>query len=282
MTLAAPHLRPADPPRPAPDARKFASLGRPRRVWAVAAVHGEAARLRALHDALAERFRVGDRLVYLGGMIGRGPAVGETIDELLYFRRAVLALPGMVANDVVFLRGAQEEMWHKLLQLQFAPDPGAVLRWMLDQGVCATLAAYGGDATRGFQAAREGAVALSRWTNGLRAAMRARPGHDAFAASWRRAALTADRGLLLVHAGVAPGRPLDDQADAFWWNAAGFARLSGPFDGFARVVRGFDPRRAGPTESAHALSLDAGCGFGGPLRAACLSPQGAVLETLEA
>ena len=140
-----------------PDDRdKFAVLRRCVRVWAVASIHGVVDRLIHLHDRLAERIVVGDRLVYLGNYLGRGSSVRRTVDEVLGFRLAVLAQPGGFACDVAFLRGSQEEMWQKLLQLQFAVSPREVLQWMLDQGVGATLAAYGGDPQQGFAACREG------------------------------------------------------------------------------------------------------------------------------
>ena len=106
---------------------RFARLRAARRVWAIAVVDGEARRLAHLHDAISERFQVGDRVVYLGNYVGRGGVVFATVDELLDFRRRVLGRPGGAACDVVFLRGAQEEMWQKLLQLQFAPNPGGLL-----------------------------------------------------------------------------------------------------------------------------------------------------------
>ena len=45
---------------------KFARLRDARRVWAIAAVHGEARRLASVHDLISERFQEGDRVVYLG------------------------------------------------------------------------------------------------------------------------------------------------------------------------------------------------------------------------
>ena len=110
------------------DRNIFATLRHAHRVWAVAAIHGEAARLNNLHSELADRLREGDRLVYLGNFMGRGPKVGATIDALLEFRRDFLAAPGMFACDVAYLRGQQEEMWQKLLQLQLAVGPAEVLR----------------------------------------------------------------------------------------------------------------------------------------------------------
>ena len=81
----------------------------------------------ALHDAIDARFEPGDRLAYLGNYLGHGPAIRATLDELLRFRRATLARPGMMACDIVFLRGAQEEMWVKLLQIHLAFSPGSFM-----------------------------------------------------------------------------------------------------------------------------------------------------------
>src|SRR6201988_5021952 len=99
---------------------KFALLRGARRVWAIAAVNGEACPLVRLQYAIIKRFQEDYRVVYLGNYLGHGDAVLATIDELLDFRRRVLGRQRGFACDVVFLRGAQEEMWQKLLQLQFA------------------------------------------------------------------------------------------------------------------------------------------------------------------
>ncbi len=262
------------------DKAKFASLRAARRVWAVAAVHGEAERLARLHDQLIERFRPGDRLVYLGNYLGHGTGIPATLDHLLWFRRTLLAKPGMMACDIVFLRGAQEEMWDKLLQLHLALNPGEVLEWMLGRGVGATLDAYGGSAPDGIVRARGGATDLARWTGELRAAMQARPGHFTLMSALRRAALTADGSLLFVHAGLDATRPLAAQGDDLWWGS-GFGTIDGPYGGFKLVVRGFDRGGHGVAFTAHTATLDGGCGFGGALQAACFDLDGKVTERIE-
>jgi serine/threonine protein phosphatase 1 len=259
----------------------FVRLVRPARIWCVAAIHGEAQRLARLHARLAPRLRKGDRLVYLGGYLGYGSDVIGTLEELLRFRCLFLARRLSFLADIAFLRGAQEEMWQKLQQLQFAPNPREVLEWMLDHGVAPTLAAYGGEARQGLAAARDGAMALTRWSAGLRAAIDARPGHRPLLTSVKRYALTEDGALLFVHAGVDPGKPLDLQRDALWWGGANILELAQPYGGFGRVIRGFDRRHEGLVEAPYALSLDAGSGFGGALLAACLAPDGSILEHLE-
>lgn len=264
------------------ESQKFAVLRRASRIWAVASPHGEAARLAALHDRLAERFEVpGDRLVYLGNYLGRGSDVAATVDELLDFRRRVISLPGMFASDVVFLRGGQEEMWQKLLQIQFAVNPREVLDWMLGQGLGATLLAYGCEPQRGLAAARDGALALARWTASLRAALSARPGHRELLSALRRAAYDDGNRLLFVHAGVDPSRPLANQGDALWWGAAGFGRWDQPFSEFDRVIRGYDAAHGGFSDTPFAITADGGCGFGGELTAICLSMQGDIVDRID-
>lgn len=260
----------------------LARLGRAGRIWAIAAVHGEAERLQRLHDRIAQRFDETDQIVYLGNYLGHGGAVTATVDEMLDFRRRVLARRRGFACDIVYLRGAQEEMWQKLLQLQFAGNPGEVLAWMVREGVEATVRAYGGELRHGFAATRDGPLTITRWTTTLRNAMNARPGHTALFGRLRHAAGTADGQLLFVHAGVDAGKPLAAQGDAFWWGDRDILDLTAPFAGFRRVVRGFDRRQRGLVERDFAVSLDAGAGRGGQLLAAAFAPDGAVLEVVQA
>ncbi|HYF87115.1 hypothetical protein [Azospirillum sp.] len=293
------------------DDSRFASLGRPRRVWAIGAIHAQPDRLDVIHHAIGQRFRPGDRLVYLGNMIGFGDEVVETIDRLLAFRIALLAMPGMIASDIVYLRGQQEEMWQKLQQLHFAPDPRTVLDWMLRQGVAPTLAAYGGNLEAGMAAARGGAVMLGRWTRELRQSMAAHAGHEALFNALRRAAYTggpvgsptgipggdgtddgtpgaSSRGggsLLLVNAGIDPRRPLTGQGDAFWWGGAAFARLDQPYGAFRRLVRGYNPLWSPEDPSVEVgpvtVTLDGGCGRGGHLVCACFDSFGEMLDLFQ-
>ena len=280
---------------------RVARLIHARRVWAIAAVRGDSARLARLHAALETRVWRGDRVVYCGNLIGVGPDVTGTVREALLFRRAVIARPGFEADDVVFLRGAQEEMLHRLLRIQYAPGPAAAveaLRWMAAHGIAPTLEAYGATVAEGLRVAARGPVERAKWTGAITAAIRAAPGHDALLSSLRRAACTVPvdlageaPGVLFVAAGLNPDRPFETQGDAFWWDEAGFDRaasgiVSGdgavvPWGGFARLVRGFCSRRDGPRVEGFGLTLDAGSGFGGALVAACLAPTGEVLEVLE-
>ena len=261
---------------------RLARLRLARRVWAVASVHGEAARLSRLHDRLGERFRPGDRVVYLGNYLGHGEGIRETLDELLDFRRRALGLPRAFACDVVHLRGAQEEMWQKLLQLQFAPNPGQLLEWLVRAGIETTVKAYGGDLRQGFAAARDGPRTITRWTGALREAMNATPGHTTLFSSLQHAAYTEEGGLLFVNAAVDPSRPLAAQGDAFWWGRDDILAFEEPYEGYRRVVRGADRECRGLVERPYAVSLDAGAGRGGALVAACFEADGRIADRVEA
>lgn len=262
--------------------KRFAILRRCRRVWAIASIHGDAERLAALHAELADRYEAGDRFIYLGNYYGHGSAILETVDELLRFRRILLAQPPYAhPDDIVYLRGRQEEMWRKLLQLQFAGDCQKILDWMLARGADATLAAYGGQVSDARAAIMEGLLAVSRWTGQLRQAIRRHPGHNEFITGFRRAAYTDDGALLFVSTGLDPSRELTDQEDGFWWNGQDFNEINPPgYGGFRRVVRGHDPAREGIIEREATLSIDGGAGFGGSLNAVCLDAEGVIVDQI--
>ncbi|HEX9646835.1 MAG TPA: hypothetical protein VGB88_05010 [Alphaproteobacteria bacterium] len=263
------------------DRVKFGTVERARRIWAVGAVHGEFDRLSALHQRLARGFRAGDRLVYLGNYLGRGARIVDTIDEMLLFRRALMARFSLFETDVQFLRGSQEEMWQKLLQLQLAQSPAQVFEWMITQGVEATLRAYGVNPDSGRMRCRDGPLALARWSLELREAIRAHAGHEQLLSALRRAAYTDDGHILFVHAGIDTSRPLAAQTDSFWWGGGDFAGIVEPYEGFSRIVRGFDPGHGGVDIGVVAATVDSGCGFGGPLTAICLERTGEVVEAIE-
>ncbi len=260
----------------------FAVIETPCRVWAVSSIHGEARGLAALHEALEPRIVEGDRLVYLGNVLGRGREVRATVDEVLAFRRAFLAIPGNDVKDYAILRGAQEEMWARLFELQFAVNPSEVLEWMLDHGVGATIEAYGGDPREAMAAARQGTMMLNRWTAALRAAFGEVPGHRDFLSSLRQAAYTDDGALIFVNAGLDPERPLYAQNDAFWWAQQSWDRIDRPYFGCRQVVRGYDPARRGVLLAGHTASIDGRAGFGGTPIAALATPADGVTEILEA
>ncbi len=266
-----------------PVSEKFVDLGRPSRVWAVAAINGDCERLMALHDHLATRFSTRDRLVYMGNYLGKGAFDNHAVlEEVLSFRSALLAKPGMQPCDIVHLRGPAEESWQRLLRLQFAPSPTQALERYLEAGAEAYLQLYGVSMHDTKSMARAGSVAITRWTNQLRGLQRQGIGHEAFVCSLRRAALTSpeskDGGLLFVPAGYNMLRPLEDQGDNLWFGMSPFVAMDDRETRFTRIVRGCDSLRGGVNTESSAVTLDGGCGQGGPLVCGCFGEDGTLLE----
>jgi hypothetical protein len=270
-------------------ATRFANLGHPNKIWVIAAIHGEAEQLVEVHRALSRRFKPGDRLVYTGNYIGSSragstPAGRAALDEILRFQAEMLALPGLKPGDIVYLRGAQEELWGKLLQLPFAQDAGDIVTWIASRHpeVDALLGAYGSSLQDAARIAREGILSLTRWSTALKLRQR-EAGHEAFFLNLRLAAFTEhktsnDNNLLFVHAGFDPARSLAGQGDGFWWGGKGFNAQAVPYRPFRTVVRGFDPEGQGIYLGNCSVSLDGGCGRGGRLVCAQLSNLGDVLD----
>jgi hypothetical protein len=251
---------------------KFVDMGQPRRVWAVGAIHGDLDRLMTLHDHLAARFSVGDRLVYLGNYAGaKSERNIDVFEELLAFRAALLAKPGVDPADIVHLRGPAEEAWQRLLRLQFVPNPAQTMDHLHEAGVDAYLRMYEVSVNDTRTIARAGSTAITRWTNRLRDMQRKSAGHDALICSTRRAAYS-DK-ILFVPAGFDSSLSLENQGDGLWngWNFG----IGGTY---TRIVRGFDPGRMGIHTEGFAVTLDGGCGFGGPLACGCFEGSGRLLE----
>ncbi len=253
------------------------------RIWALGALLGDEGALEALAHALLPRWQAGDQLVVLGNMLGASGNPASTLDLLLLLRRRLMAIG--LACDAFFLRGAQEEMWHKALALQFALSPLDVLDWMLERGLAAVIEAYGASVVDGRIACRNGPSAIVRWTAGLRERQAAHAGHAELLNSLIRAALAADGRILLSAAGVDARRPLEAQADAFWWSTQGDVALdaaltAGADEGWgaiARLVRGLGPSAAEGSDEGRVLTVRRGR----PALVA-LDAAGAVLERFEA
>jgi serine/threonine protein phosphatase 1 len=56
--------------------------------------------------------------------------------------------------------------------------------------------------------------------------------------------------------------------------------MTAAFFGTERVVRGLDPEHRGVVETEFTLSIDGGCGFGGTLHAAAITPGQEPVESL--
>jgi serine/threonine protein phosphatase 1 len=212
-----------------------ATLPEGRRIYAISDVHGCADRLAALHRTvladLAARPVREPMLLHLGDYVDRGPDSAAALELLC---REPEDLP------TVNLLGNHERMM--LDALEPAADAGTVQLWLANGGV-ATLESYGASpADRGS------------WT-------RVPAHHLAFLRACRTG--FAAGGYFFAHAGIRPGRPLDDQSEEdLLWIREPF--LSWPRPLPAVVVHGHTPSNSAEIRK-HRIGLDTGAVFGGRL-----------------
>ena len=261
---------------------RFEVLSGANRIWMVSSIHGDLSRLVAIHDVINTHFQPGDRMVYLGNFMGFGAQIADVMDEMVAFRRHIMGRFTLFPHDIAYVRGAQEEMLERTLQLHFAKSPPAVLAWMLEHGLEGTLQAYGSSGQEAAKFARMSISEIANYTVGLRGAIRSMPGHYSLIMAIKRAAYDDGQNFLFTHAGVDPNLSLERQTDSFWWGHPSFLRLDLPFEGFKRVFAGWHPNHLGISELDHATFVDAGCGFGGPLLTCCIDMNGDIVEAFEA
>ena len=70
-------------------------------------------------------------------------------------------------EDIIFLRGAQEEMFLKLTQLHTAPNPRDIVNWMFEHGVDKTIQSYGFVKKEIIEISTCGTLLISKWTTKL-------------------------------------------------------------------------------------------------------------------
>lgn len=239
-----------------------------RRIWAVGAVYGDAARLKVLHQSIKSLYKKGDIIIYLGNLMGYGDDVGGVLDEVFSFQNIMTDKMGANFEDIVFLRGQQEEMWKKLLTMQFAQKPESVYPWMINHGVGSSISAYGIDPKEGFLIMDKGSVVISKWTGQLRTLQNDSLGHKEILNSLKHAAVTANGKMLFTSWSINPSVPLNAQKDAFWWGSSVPVTPDRQYDKFSLVIRGeSNPVRYGVHNYPYYLHINSGGGKGGPLYA---------------
>ena len=151
---------------------------------------------------------------------------------------------------IIFLRGAQEEMFSKILQLQIAPNPNEIVNWIFEHGVNKTLQSYGYSDDDVLNIASSGTVSISKWTKKLNRTIIQNPGHKEYFLNLKHAAYSSSKKILFVNRGVDITRPLSAQSDCFWWGYQNFSRINCPYNSFIRIVRGYQSNQNNELENA--------------------------------
>ncbi len=221
--------------------------------FAIGDVHGESAKLAALHDAILDRIqfeKLPARIIHLGDYVDRGPDTRGVIER-------IMALEDMFAGSetiqVISLMGNHEQMM--LNAYDSTLDPGT---WWSQGGAEAADSYAGGTGRAGTDWRDHVPKAHINWMRRLL------PIYRDFA-----------RKLVFVHAGIEPASfPNESERTYLWTRSERFfnddAWPSRPELAGLTVVHGHTPVDFKPELKFRRINVDTGACFGGPLTAVIL------------
>ena len=217
----------------------FSEFIKTNKIWAIGSLHSSLDSFQSIKKYILSNFESGDKLIFLGNLIGFRDKSKEIIDEVLQLRFNLMAKFQLKHTDIVFLRGAQEEMFIKLLQLHTAPNPIEILEWIFNHGVDQTIISYKFDPEEFRKTVTQGTIQINKLTTKLNNQISSNSGHQEFFSSLKHAAYTDSMEVLFVNRGVDISRPLSAQNDCFWWGYQNFSKIDKPYFSFKRIVRGY-------------------------------------------
>ncbi len=228
----------------------FVELKNTSRIWAIGSIHSNLESLSSIKKFITKNFRMNDKLIFLGNIIGLGNSSKETLSSIIDLRFNLMSKYKLKPSEIIFLRGAQEEMFSKLLQLQIAPNPNEIVNWMFDHGVDKTLSSYGYSKDEVLNVASSGTVSISKWTSRLNRIILENPGHKEYFLNLKHAAYSSSKKILFVNRGVDITRPLSAQNDCFWWGYQNFSKVNKPYKSYIRIVRGYQSNQNNDLEQS--------------------------------
>ena len=220
----------------------FVELKKTDKIWAIGSIHSNLKSFTSIKEFLLKNFEANDKLIFLGNVIGLGNYSKETLSSVIDLRFNLMSKFKLNPESIVFLRGAQEEMFSKLLQLQLAPNPNEIIEWMFDHGVNETIKSYGFSENEVKNIASSGTISISKWTSNLNKALHNNLGHTQYFLNLKHAAYSHTKKILFVNRGVDITRPLSAQNDCFWWGYQNFSKIQQPYKTFLRIVRGYESK----------------------------------------
>ena len=217
----------------------FIEIAKSKKIWAIGSIHSRDIAFESIKKYLLENFEENDALVFLGNIIGLGIESKETLSSVLELRNNLMSKFSLDPEKIIFLRGAQEEMFLKLLQLQISPNPTDIVKWMFEHGVDKTAESYGIYKDKIIDIANQGTLSISRLTKTLNDSINEKPGHKEYFINLKHAAFSNSKKILFVNRGVDISRPLSAQNDCFWWGYQNFSQINHPYTTFIKIVRGY-------------------------------------------
>ena len=218
----------------------FVELKKFGKIWAIGSIHSNLKSFTSIKNYILKNFKSDDKLIFLGNVIGLGDKSKETLSSVIDLRFNLMSKYTLSPESIVFLRGAQEEMFSKLLQLQLAPNPAEIIEWMFEHGVNKTINSYGFSEDEVKNIASSGTMNISKWTTSLNKILHNNLGHTQYFLNLKHAAYSHTKKILFVNRGVDITRPLSAQNDCFWWGFHNFSSIDRPYKTFLRIVRGYE------------------------------------------
>ena len=234
---------------------KFLEFKNVNRIWAIGSLHSSIDSFQSIKSYILSNFVKGDKLIFLGNVIGFRNKSKEIISEVLSLRFNLMARLNLNHEDIVFLRGAQEEMFSKLLQLQIAPNPIEIIEWIFSHGVDQTIVSYNFNPDEFRNIASQGTIQINKLTSKLNNQISMIPGHKEFFSNLKHAAYSETKEVLFVNRGVDISRPLSAQYDCFWWGYQNFSLIAKPYNTFKRIVRGYQSNTHNDLENSKSRIL---------------------------
>ena len=218
----------------------FVELKKSNKIWAIGSIHSNLKSFNSIKKYILKNFEETDKLIFLGNVIGLGDSPKETLTSVIDLRFNLMSKFKLKPDSIIFLRGAQEEMFTKLLQLQLAPNPAEIIEWMFDHGVNKTISSYGFSENELKNIASSGTMNISKFTSNLNKIVQNNPGHSQYFLNLKHAAYSHTKKILFVNRGVDITRPLSAQNDCFWWGFQNFSTIQNPYKTFLKIVRGYE------------------------------------------
>jgi serine/threonine protein phosphatase 1 len=221
--------------------------------FAIGDVHGEAVKLRALHDAILDRIAFEKRparIIHLGDYVDRGPDSRGVIERIMALEEMFAGSPRI---EVISLMGNHERM---MLDAYDATEDAG--HWWT-QGGAETIESYVGDE----------APLATNWRSLIPRA------HIDWIRRLRLIHHATDQKLVFVHAGIEPASfPNESDETYLWTRSERFMNDDNwpkrpALDGLT-VIHGHTPVSDQPELKFRRINIDTGACFGGPLTAVVL------------
>ena len=180
----------------------FVEIKKNGKIWAIGSIHSNLKSFNSIKKYILKNFSSEDKLIFLGNVIGLGNNSKETLSSIIDLRFSLMSKFKLKPESIVFLRGAQEEMLSKLLQLQLAPNPTEIIEWMFDHGVNETIKSYGFSESEVKRIASSGTINISKWTKSLNKTLHNNLGHTQYFLNLKHAAYSHTKKILFVNRGV--------------------------------------------------------------------------------